>query len=61
MSKKLNIKDTKILKVREMPTEKSYVPGILIQGKFLQNLGYELNDLVRITPDRKGGINISKI
>jgi|GEM_PF-7063655 len=56
-NKQLSDKDTKILTVRNLP---SYNVGFIIQGKFLQNLGYKLFDQVLISADANGNINISK-
>lgn len=61
MNYKSMSKDTKTLTVRNMPQGKTYVPGILIQRKYLQNLGFNLYDQVRISPNGDGTLNIQKI
>ncbi len=53
-------KDSKILKVRKLPYKKTYTPGLIIQGKYLKNLGFNLFDKVLVSHDGNGGINISK-
>ena len=52
---------TKILKVRNIPTAKSYEPGFVLSGKYLQNLGFNLNDQVWISSPGTGVLNIQKI
>lgn len=61
MSIKDSDKDTKILLVRKFPQGNKYTPGILIQGKYLQNLGFNLYDQVRISHNTDGTLNIQKL
>lgn len=56
-----HIKDTKILKVRFLPSKRISNIGFIIQGQFLHDLGYEEGDQVKLTTDKNNNIHISKI
>ena len=59
--KDTNVPEIRELKITRQPSGKSYIPGFRIQGKWLVNLGYNYNDIVRIFPLPDGSINISKL
>ena len=52
---------TKILTVRNIPSGKDYKPGLVLAGKYLQDLGFSLSDQVWISSPGAGVLTIQKI
>ena len=58
MSKK---NEARTVRVVATPQGKSYVPGVRLAGQYLKNLGFNLGDLVEITPVGDGSLNVRRV
>jgi len=57
-SEKLQVRTLGVVNV---PQGKSYVPGVRIAGKYLLNLGFKVGDVVELTPNADGSLNIRRV